>query len=229
VTSRLSSNLLRLARFLLCCSYRHFCANLLNLSKFRCRVKLRFRGNQELSCTSTAGRFSCLIRSTLAAEFPCRRRSHCAKFSNNDQRLNRPAHSARTRGLASWVMQWGCSLRDSLQGLGMRLTQPRPTLRTGFPLPTRGRPHGHREAPLLHLQLFKSSTRHSYVQLANRLVLSAISRLPENNNHPPTAQPDPPVERFPFLWESPSPPRQLSPKRALQSPAGSLKSSGAPS
>ena len=46
-------------------------------------------------------------------------------------------------------MQWVCSLRDSLQGSRERSSLPRPTLRTGFPLPTRGRPQGHREAPLL--------------------------------------------------------------------------------
>src|SRR5580704_12134613 len=101
-------------------------------------------------------------------------------------------------------MQWVCSLRDSLQGLD-ELTLPiRPTNR----LPTshnsslaalkRGRPNGHREAPLLHLQLFKSSTRHSSMQIANGLILSAIARLPEHSNRLPIAQPIPAVERSPI-------------------------------
>jgi hypothetical protein len=58
---RVSSNLLRSANFSLFSGHRHFCANLLNLSKFRCRVKPRFRGNQDYNSSSAAGRFSCLF------------------------------------------------------------------------------------------------------------------------------------------------------------------------
>jgi hypothetical protein len=124
-------------------------------------------------------------------------------------------------------MQWVCSLRDSLQGLDQLFASYPPyEPASHFPL---GAGHkGHWEAPLLHLQLFKSSTRHPYVQPANRLVLSSFSRLPENNNQPGIAQPNSPVERRPVLWESPSSPRQFNPKRELQFPAGSPKSSGAP-
>lgn len=68
---------------------------------------------------------------------------------------------------------------------------------------------GHREAPLLHLQLFKSSTRCSSVQLAIGLVLSTVSRLPENSNDPRIVQLRQPVERIPILWESTSSPRQI--------------------
>jgi hypothetical protein len=105
-------------------------------------------------------------------------------------------------------MQWVCSLRDSLQGLD-ELTLPiRPTNR----LPTshnsslaalkRGRPNGHREAPLLHLQLFKSSTGHPSKQIANRLISHTVSRLPENSNRLRIAQPASAVERSRFLWET---------------------------
>ena len=101
---------------LLSSSCRHFCANLLNLSKFRSRVKLRFRWNQDHNFTSTASRFSCLFdRHNGQSFWP--QKVALRKISNINQRLNRLAHFARTRGLASWVMQWVCSLRDSLQGL----------------------------------------------------------------------------------------------------------------
>ena len=39
--------------------------------------------------------------------------SRCAKISNNDQHLPEPL---RLAGARSRVLQWGCSLRDSLQG-----------------------------------------------------------------------------------------------------------------
>jgi hypothetical protein len=42
------------------------------------------------------------------------------------------------------------------------------------------------------------------MQLANRLVLSTVSRHPENTNDSHIVQPDPPVERVQILWESPS-------------------------
>lgn len=94
-------------------------------------------------------------------------------------------------------MQWVCSLRDSLQGLD-ELTLPiRPTNR--LPTSPLGAGHkGHREAPLLHLQLFKSSTGHSSMQIANRPVLSALSRLPEHNNQARIAQPNPPCGKAPL-------------------------------
>jgi hypothetical protein len=123
VTSGLSSNLLRLARFLLCSSRGHFCANLLNLSKFRCCVKHRFCWNQGRNSSSTAGRFSCLFDRHSGGNCSGRRRSHCAKFQTTTSD-NSPAHFARTRGLASWVMQWGCSLRGSQQGSGVRIPLP---------------------------------------------------------------------------------------------------------
>jgi hypothetical protein len=100
-------------------------------------------------------------------------------------------------------MQWVCSLRDSLQGLDA-LNACYPPYEPASHFPTRGRPKGHREAPLLHLQLFKSSTGHSSMQIANRLDSRAVSRLPENNNGPRMTQPEVAVERGWFLWERPS-------------------------
>jgi len=83
----------------------------------------------------------------------------------------------------------------------MRLTLAvRPTNR--LPTSPLGAGHkGHREAPLLHLQLFKSSTGHSSMQIAKSLDSCAISRLPENSNGWRLLQPAAPVERGWFLWE----------------------------
>ena len=103
--------------------------------------------------------------------------------------IYRLAHFARTRGLASWVMQWVCSLRDSLQGSRVRFTRPRPTLRTGFPLPTWGRPQRPPGGSTAHLQLFKSNTSYSGMQIANLLISRMVLRLFENTNGPPSAQP----------------------------------------
>ena len=86
-------------------------------------------------------------------------------------------------------------------GAGVRLTLPRPTLRTGFPCPARGRPSRPLGGSTAHLQLFKSSTGHSSMQIANRLDSRAVSRLPENSNGARIAQPDMTVERRQFLWE----------------------------
>jgi len=97
-------------------------------------------------------------------------------------------------------MQWVCSLRDSLQGLDALSLAVRPTNR--LPTSPLGAGHkGHREAPLLHLQLFKSSTGHSSMQIAKSLDSCAISRLPENSNGWRLLQPAAPVERGWFLWE----------------------------
>ena len=103
--AKVSSNLLRLARISLLSGHRHFCANLLNLSKFRCRVKLRFHQNLNSNFTSTAGRFSCLSDRLDSGNCPLQKVA-LRKISNSNRRLNRPAHFARARRLASWVMQW---------------------------------------------------------------------------------------------------------------------------
>jgi len=58
-----------------------------------------------------------------------------------------------------------CSLRDSQQGF--RGLQPHLTQRTSYPLPSSGRPFGHREAPLLIKQLPKSNTAALCLQTAS--------------------------------------------------------------
>jgi hypothetical protein len=143
------------------------------------------------------------IRSTHTTGISRLQKVALRKISNINQRINRPAHFARTRGLASWVMQWVCSLRDSLQGSGCNLHNLVQPYEPASHFPYRAGHIGHREAPLLHLQLFKSSTRHPSMQIANRLVLSAVSRLPENINDPPIPQLAWPVERLLILWETP--------------------------
>ena len=110
------------------------------------------------------------------------------KFSKSD-RHKYLAHFARTRGLASWVMQWVCSLWDSLQGLGVRLTLPHLTLRTGFPLPLKGRPHGHREAPLLICNFLRVTQATLGCKSQKRLISRAVCDFPENNNGPRITQP----------------------------------------
>ena len=61
-------------------------------------------------------------------------------------------------------MQWVCSLRDSLQGPDALTADPPYEPASHFPL---GAGHkGHREAPLLHLQLFKNSTGYPAMQIA---------------------------------------------------------------
>jgi len=67
------------------------------------------------------------------------------KISNSDQYLPEPLGLARDQ-LSGHAM--ACSLRDSLQGL-RDLAFLHLTRRTSFPLPSSGRPHGHREAPSL--------------------------------------------------------------------------------
>ena len=102
---RVVLELIALTRSAYHCSLQRFCANLLNLSKFRCRVKLRFHQNLNSNFTSTAGRFSCLSDRLDSGNCPLQKVA-LRKISNSNRRLNRPAHFARARRLASWVMQW---------------------------------------------------------------------------------------------------------------------------
>ena len=53
----------------------------------------------------------------IAARLVGRRRSHCAKYQRATG-IKCLAPQRRTKGFSSRVMQWVCSLRDSLQGLG---------------------------------------------------------------------------------------------------------------
>ena len=92
---------------------------------------------------------------------------------------------------------------------GSRGLLPHPALRTSLPHPKTGRPHGRREAPLLHFQLVKSSTRQPGKQANLRkncthLLHSTISycfqRLSMRDNvREPNRRPHP---LPPALWEN---------------------------
>ena len=97
MTSELSSNLLRPAEFSLSSGLRHFCANLLNLSKFRCRVKPRFCWNQDCNCSSTAGRFSCLFDRHKGGYFPAAEGRTAQKFQTTTSDKSPRAFRAHKR------------------------------------------------------------------------------------------------------------------------------------
>jgi len=164
VTSELSSNSLRLAKFTLYSGHRHFCANLLNLSKFRCRVKPRFGGNQDHNISSTAGRFSCLFDRHNGQQLPVAEGRTAQKFQTTTSD-NRLAHFARTRGLASWVMQWGLFSAGFPTGVGDAATASSSNPTNWLPTSHLGqatRPPGGSTA---HLQLLKNSTRLLVLQI----------------------------------------------------------------
>ena len=119
--------------------HRHFCANLLKVSNFQPQVKVN-RG--------------------LLIRFPAWA-SRCAIFSKSDQQETR---AARARGRISSGSCNGFVLsRDSLQGSGVptNLTQPN---EPASHFPQRAALEVHQEAPLLILQLFKSSTCYPTLQ-----------------------------------------------------------------
>lgn len=66
-----------------------------------------------------------------------------------------------------------CSLRDSLQGLRACISLHL-TLRTSFPLPSSGRPNGHREAPSLICNFQRVA--HATLYCNSRLILRSPSR-----------------------------------------------------
>ena len=115
VTSELSSNLLRSANFTLYSGYGHFCANLLNLSKFRCRVKPRFGGNQDRNSSSTAGRFSCLFDRHSGGQLPAAEGRTAQKFqtttSDNSLRAFRAHKRTRLLGHAMVFVLCGIPYR----------------------------------------------------------------------------------------------------------------------
>lgn len=140
VTSELSSNLLRSAQITLSSGHGHFCANLLNLSNFRYRVKPRFCWNQDSNSLPAAGRFSRLFDRHCGSNYSSRRRSHCAKFQRSTDikvwRILRAQEDSPPGSCNGFVL---CGIPYRGQGCGFRYLNP--TLRTGFPLPTWGRPH----------------------------------------------------------------------------------------
>jgi len=147
--TKVSSNLLRAPKTASDCDYRRFCANFLNLSNFLLYVNLIFVLILYIPKPSklvVGGRSRNAVSSKRSARKPVRI-SYFAqrKISNSDQQLPEPLGLARDQ-LSGHAM--ACSLRDSLQGLRDRAFLHL-TLRTSFPLPSSGRPHGHREAPSL--------------------------------------------------------------------------------
>jgi len=119
-----------------------FCANLLKVSNFAFPVKPDLLRPRAAPTTMLA----VIPRPRKPARRQAPYKSYAQrKISKIDQR-NRPSLWG-SRELNSRVLQWFCSLWDSLQGLRGRL--PYLTQRTSSPLPFSGRPHGHREAPLL--------------------------------------------------------------------------------
>ncbi len=81
----------------------------------------------------------------VAARLVVRRRSHCAKYQRSTG-IEMPSATKAHERISSRVMQWVCSLRDSLQGLD-ELTLPiRPTNR----LPTSPLGAGHKATGRLH-------------------------------------------------------------------------------
>ena len=119
-------------------SHRHFGANLLKLSNFQLQVKVNRRLPNRFPQLGVAQR----------------------KISKTDQPKSQ---AARARGIFSRVMQWLVLCGILQQGLGAS-KETHPTQRTGLPFPMPGRTEVHREAPLLIVQLSKSSTGYPALQ-----------------------------------------------------------------
>lgn len=136
----------------------------------------------------------------IAARLVSRRRSHCAKYQRATG-IKCLAPQRRTKGFSSRVMQWCCSLWDSLQGLD-ELTLPiRPTNR----LPTSPLGAGPKATGRLHCYIcnfLRVAQATLYCKSRNRLNSHTVSRLPENNNQLRITQLEPTVESGRFLWES---------------------------
>jgi hypothetical protein len=216
--ARVSSNLLRHAKITLYSGHRHFCANLLNLSKFRCCVKPGFCWNQDYNSSSSAGSFTCLF-DRHSGEVSRPQKVALRKISKSDRHQMPSATKAHERA-SSRVMQWVCSLRDSLQGLD-ELTLPiRPTNR----LPTslysslaalkRAGPTATGRLHCYICNFLRVAQATPRCKSRNRLNRRAVSRLPENINGPRTMQLMLAVERKRFLWETPSHARGISTKNA---------------
>lgn len=102
-------------------------------------------------------------------------------------------------------MQWLVLSRVSLQGFQghlPHLTQRTSSITLASHFPLRGRPYGHREALLLTLQLFKSSTCHSRLQPERTRNVLALLQLSENTKARTRTQGPKAVETFRNLWET---------------------------
>ena len=139
VTPRLSSNLLRFAKLTLLSGHRHFCANLLNLSKFRSCVKPRIYWNQACNISSSAGSFTCLF-DRHSGEVSQPQKGRTAQNIKERPASKCLAPPRRTKGFFLSGHAMGLFSAGFPTGAG-RALRSQSALRTGFPLPTRGRPH----------------------------------------------------------------------------------------
>jgi hypothetical protein len=174
------------------------------------------QGIKCLTSLSSAGRFSCLF-DRRSGEVSRPQKVAQRKFSKIDTARMPNATKAYEKKFSSGHAMGLFSAGFPTGGGGaLSAASAFPTNRLPiFPL---GAGHkGHWEAPLLHLQLFKSSTSHSSMQTANRQVSCAVSRLPENSNPSSFLQPLAAVERPPLLWETLSNARQIRVNRASRS------------
>jgi hypothetical protein len=133
--ARVSSNLLRPAGISHLSGHRHFCANLLNLSKFRCPVKPRFCVNQDSNFSSSAGRFTCLF-DRHSGEVSRPQKVALRKISKSDRHQMPSATKAHERAfLSGHAMVLFSAGFPTGAGCALRLLS---ALRTGFPLPHSG-------------------------------------------------------------------------------------------
>ena len=130
-----------------------------------CHVKPRFCWNQGSNSSSSAGRFTCLFDRHSGGNCPSAEGRTAQNIKQQPATKSPRAFRAHKKtcllGHAMGLFSAGFPT-----GVRVRLTLPHPTLRTGFPLPTRGRPHWPPGGSTAHLQLFKNSTSYSLVQIA---------------------------------------------------------------
>jgi len=128
-------------------------------------------------------RTSLFVSSRIRVNFPGSRLTHkWARTAQNSQRTPAImlAPLGRAKGFPFRVMQSMVLFGLSSAGFPTGGSGSRPnaftcTQRTSFPLPSTGRPYGHREAPLLLMQLFESNTRYSGLQAATDCSLLALA------------------------------------------------------
>jgi len=164
---RLSSNLLRLPILRFAAAFSIFART---FQTYRSRLSLSssilFLLPRPLQ--HAVGGMSSLAADRLSGRInSCSQGSRCAKYQTPTGD-NAPEPLGLTGELLLGYAM-ACSLWDSLQGYWGLLPHPtqRTSITTRFPLPSWGRPFGHREAFTSHLQLSKSSTGHPSLQAAS--------------------------------------------------------------
>jgi len=190
-----SSNLLRSPNSAYFRISRRFCANLLNLSDFPLHVKLD-RFSPKAAQTRCWRRVLRRDSRPSGKKKPHSEMSHSAKY----QRATSKKHPSRlgSRELNSRVLQWLVLCGIPYRGSGMRRLRISPDPTNQLPTSLIGqakRPPGGSTA---HLQLPKSSTRHSQLQVSpeSRPAKPASLRLQLSEN---TDQPK--GRQAPCLWK----------------------------